>query len=263
MNARVELKEDEAMVAMRLVLKQIMGSALFAKAPRARTLLAFLVEKKLDGKEHEITEQSIGVTVFRRDAGSYDTSLDPIVRVQMGRLRTRLAQYHGTQAGESAHLTIPLGSYIPLFSQIDVTNPLTRTLELMPLRNLTGADATQAFVAGVDEELGCRLFAALGSQIHLSQQNMLEAIRLTGARHRLEGSIRVDQHHVRASVRLVETHAGSIAWLSQIDCSGELGLRLQEEIAGTICERLQHFLQSFNPAVERCSPADHVSFSCQ
>jgi len=244
MNARVELVEnDEVTVAMRQVMRHILGSALFAKAPRARTLLAFLVEKKLDGKEHEITEQAIGLSVFRRDARSYDTSLDPVVRVQMGRLRARLAEYAAAQPGTGLRVTIPLGSYVPAFSQAGVAAAAVpqRQLQLVPLRNLAGAHAVQAFVAGVDEELGCRLFAAFGGLVRLSQH---EPTRESPARHRLEGSIRVEQRHVRASMRLVDTHDGDVAWLSQFDCNGELDMCLQEQLAGAICSQLHRYFAS-------------------
>jgi TolB-like protein len=244
MNAQVDMVEkDDAMVAMRQVLKQIMASALFAKAPRARTLLAFLVEKKLDGKEHEITEQAIGLSVFRRDARSYDTSLDPVVRVQMGRLRARLAEFEAAQPGLGFRVTIPLGSYVPAFSEVGAAAAQLppRPLQLVPLRNLAGAHATQAFVAGIDEELGCQLFAAFGSLIQLPQHGPHSG---STARHRLEGSIRVEQRHVRASMRLVDTHDGDIAWLSQFDCNGELDMSLQEKLAGAICNRLHRYLSS-------------------
>jgi TolB-like protein len=245
MNAQVEVvKQDDATVVMRQVLQQIMGSALFAKAPRARTLLAFLVEKKLDSKEHEITEQAIGLSVFRRDARSYDTALDPVVRVQMGRLRARLSEYEAAQPGGGTCLSIPMGSYIPVLSlPAIVAAPLPKQpVQLMPLRNLTMTQNSHAFVAGVDEELGSQLFATFGGLIQLSQQSLVQPC--TASRHRLEGSIRVENNHVRASMRLVDTRAGDVAWLSQFDCNGELGMTLQAELAAVICAQVQRYLGS-------------------
>lgn len=252
MNARVDILAERVAEAMRPALEQVLhdivNSALFARAPRTCNLLSFLVQKMLDGKEQEITEHAIGLAVFRRDARSYDTTLDPVVRVQMGRLRARLAEYQAAQGAPGLCLTIPLGSYVPAFNAAaSIAAPLPalkRPIQLSPLRNLAGAGPTSAFVAGVDEELGSKLFHAFGSLVQLPQHALGWGTGTPEARHRLEGSIRVEHQHVRASMRLVDTRAGDIAWLSQIDCRGELGMRLQEELAGVICGQLQRYLAS-------------------
>jgi len=242
MNARVELTGDDT--TLRQALHAVLETPLFARAPRTCNLLAFLVDQTIAGRAHAITERAIGLAVFRRDARSYDTALDPVVRVQMGRLRARLAQYDAEQPGPGTRLTIPPGSYVPVFiqSEAGAVPRVQRPLQLVPLRNLTGAHATQAFVAGVDEELGGQLFAAFGSLVQLPQQGLTRSNGSGPARHRLEGSIRIEQRHVRASMRLVDIHGGDTAWLAQIDCHGELDMALQAQLASAICVQLQQFL---------------------
>ncbi|WP_332878390.1 hypothetical protein [Massilia sp. S19_KUP03_FR1] len=240
MNARVEWLADDG--ALRHVLAQVLQSALFARAPRSCNLLAFLVGKKLAGKEYEITEHAIGVAVFRRDARDYDTALDPIVRVQMGRLRARLREYNAAQTRPGPRLTIPPGSYVPACTPAAAVSDRQRPLQLTPLRNLTGAHGTQAFVAGVDEELGYKLFDAFGALVQLPQQAPGWQSGNAPTRHRLEGSIRVERQHVRLSMRLVDTRDGDIAWLAQVDCNGEMDMALQEKLASAICVKFQHYL---------------------
>ena len=245
MNARVDfVQNDGATAAMHMALEQIIRSTLFVRAPRTSKLLSFLVEKKLEGKEHEITEHQIGLNVFRRDARSYDTSLDPVVRVQMGRLRARLVEYYAAQPSNEMLVSIPLGSYIPTFTEVarPVTYTLRRPILVTPLRNLAGAGECQTFVAGVDEELGLQLFHAFGSLVQIPQQAIVEEIGGAEVHHRLEGSIRIESHHVRASMRLIDTKRGDIAWLSQFDFNGDLGMHLQEELAGAICMQLRSYL---------------------
>lgn len=253
MNARTEMVVEERAGALspgevRHSLQKLLASQAFARAPRMRHLLTFLVEKKLDGREHDISEYAIGMEVFRRDARCYDTTLDPVVRVQMGRLRGRLAGYYATAGCPSGlRLSIPSGTYVPVITLAGGAAPPPRQaqLQLAPLRNLTEAHESDAFVCGVDEELGSRLFATFGSLAQprdggaaVSAGGIAELAPL----HRLEGSVRVEKDHVRASMRLVETAAGRIAWLSQFDCRGELGMTLQEELAGAICAGLQRHL---------------------
>lgn len=224
-------------------LARLKASPEFAKAPRMCKLLAFLVETKLSGQQ-QITEYEIGLAVFRRDAKVYNTALDPVVRVQVGRLRARLkAYYAGLATPPAVQVSIPLGAYIPVFSRSCAVTPSFRykLLQVAPLRNLSGEHATNTFVSGLDEELGSRLFHAFGSAIELREES--GGRRPDGEPpHRLEGSIRVEEKHVRASMRVVDTNAGQIAWLSKFDFRGNLCMSLQEKLASAICDELERFL---------------------
>jgi len=251
MNAHVEFLETEAAGvpaadAVQLAVRSVLASPIFARAPRMCDLLSYLIDRKLAGREGEISEYAIGLQVFRRDARRYDTFLDPVVRVQMGRLRSRLATYYlGAEAGHGVRISIPPGTYVPSIEQTVAAPPRVRGLhlELVPLRDLTEQPAGSGFVAGVDEELGNRLFQTFGNLVRVrSQPSTGAGDSEHAAARRLEGSIRVEHNRVRASVRLVDVSAGQVAWLSQFDCSGELGIRLQEELAGAICDRLQFYL---------------------
>lgn len=234
--------------AVRAAVQVVLCSPVFSKAPRMKDLLLFLLEKKLAGQEQDITEYAIGLQVFRRDARVYDTMLDPVVRVQVGRLRDRLAAYYAnTQDKHPIRISIPAGSYVPLLQQENSTEQpvLPRMLELTPLRDLTGSDMGAIFVAGVDEELNSKLFRMFG---HLMQVRYHG--RYVGGKNdlapqaprRIEGSVRVDQHQVRASLRVIDNTSGRLEWTSQFDCHGELGIRLQEELADAMCDRLQGYL---------------------
>lgn len=251
MNARVELPVNEDAMApapdlVRQEVRALLASPLFARAPRMRDLLVYLVEQKLTGKEAEISERAIGLAVFRRDGPSYDTLLDPVVRVQMGRLRSRLADHYATPGLQHAvRIAIPPGAYVPVMSRGRAAPPAgcRPRLELAPLRNLSAAREGEAFVSGMDEELGARLFQAFGNRIELpTTARRVWNAGGDGAAQRLEGSIRIEGERVRASMRVVDAAAGHVAWLSQFDCSGALGMRLQEELASAICGELQGYL---------------------
>jgi TolB-like protein len=225
--------------------RQLMASPVFVKAPRMCQLLSFLIEKKLSGKEDEITEYAIGREVFRRDARCYDTTLDPVVRVQVGRLRGRLATYYAEQgAALAVRVTLPLGNYIPGVSWADGTPSCGRQpLQLASLRCLSLEQ--DSFVRGIDEELSARLFQAFGNVTPLCETSptvQAGGPANLGLRHRLEGSIRVEDNNVRASMRLLDIRNGRIVWLSQFDRSGSLCMTLQAELAAAICDALQHNL---------------------
>lgn len=253
MNACVEFPVVEPAVCLtpdhvRLAVKRLLASPVFSKAPRMSDLLLFLVEKKICGKEHELTEYAIGLHVFRRDARVYDTVLDPVVRVQVGRLRDRLSAYYAeADAANEMRISVPAGSYVPVLSKAPAGTRalLPRLLELTPLRDLTGAAAGAMFAAGVDEELHASLFRVFGELMRVRHPRVdAWANEDAGVQAicRIEGSLRVEKNHVRVSMRLVDILTGRIEWLSQFDFHEELGIRLQEELAHAVCERLQRHL---------------------
>lgn len=86
---------------------------------RSRLLVKFLlyiVDRHLQDRTEEITEQQIGVRVFGR-ADDYDPSEDNIVRSYARNLRKRLVDYFETEGKEETLLLeIPRGGYAPAFS---------------------------------------------------------------------------------------------------------------------------------------------------
>jgi hypothetical protein len=79
-------------------------------------LLSYIVEETLKGNADSLKERSIGIEVFKRDP-AYDTNADPIVRVGVGEIRKRLAQYY-YEAGDQDQVRIdfPARSYAPVFT---------------------------------------------------------------------------------------------------------------------------------------------------
>jgi hypothetical protein len=96
-------------------LERVLGSKGFAVAERQRRMLRYIVEQTLAGRIDELKEYAIGVEVFDRD-GKYDPRLDSIVRVEAGRLRSRLDEYYnGEGAAARVRITLPRGGYVAQF----------------------------------------------------------------------------------------------------------------------------------------------------
>src|SRR5258708_3542794 len=90
---RVGSMGPPAASAIRAQLSKIVASPGFVHAERLRRFLTLTVEMTLDGKQEQIKEFLIGREVFDRN-GEYDPRLDPIVRVEARRLRSRLREYY-------------------------------------------------------------------------------------------------------------------------------------------------------------------------
>ena len=105
-------------------LEKILASPLFCKAPRHSRFLSFVVRKTLAGEGDEVKEYLIGLEVFDRNAG-YDPGIDPIVRAEARRLRSRLTDYY-RQFGQQdpVHIDLPKGTYVPVFHRNGTTAKL-------------------------------------------------------------------------------------------------------------------------------------------
>jgi hypothetical protein len=96
---------------VRAQLDRILESAPFARAERLSRFLRFVVDAaQRDGRE-SLKEYRIGVEVFDRGK-DFDPRIDPIVRVQAAKLRSKLLEYYASAGAEDPLvITIPKGSY--------------------------------------------------------------------------------------------------------------------------------------------------------
>jgi len=102
-------------MAPRELVGRIVVSPAFARSERLSTLLTYVCDMALTGRESEINEQKIGHAVFGRPR-NYDSTIDGIVRTQASRLRQRLELYFQREgADEPMRIVIPRGGYVPIF----------------------------------------------------------------------------------------------------------------------------------------------------
>ncbi len=99
--------------AARLELDRILASQSFASSERLSRFLRFTVEQALLGHGEQLKEYCLGVSVFDRDE-AYDPRTDPIVRVEAGRLRSKLSKYYESEGRDDpVRIEFPRGSYVP------------------------------------------------------------------------------------------------------------------------------------------------------
>lgn len=101
--ARTEIIREE--------LQRVMGSATFRSSEVLRKLLSYLAASALEDQPECIKAKDIAAAVFNRSE-HFDSQSDSVVRVQMGRLRAKLAELYVDELPESEWvLTVPKGSY--------------------------------------------------------------------------------------------------------------------------------------------------------
>jgi TolB-like protein len=109
---------------VRAELDRILAAKGFSNAGRLSKLLRYVVEKSLAGESGQLKEYAVGVAVFERDS-NYDPRLDSIVRVEAGRLRTRLDEYYsGEGAASPIRIHLPRGGYSARFERSEPAPPV-------------------------------------------------------------------------------------------------------------------------------------------
>lgn len=97
-------------------LDRVLSYPEISRSSNAVRFLSFVCRKYFEGKSKEIREYTIALEALGRKESSFDSNMDPIVRVTACALRKRLGQFYAN-AGKSHALKIvlPCGHYVPQF----------------------------------------------------------------------------------------------------------------------------------------------------
>lgn len=100
---------------IRTAVDRVAASEGFRRSARLVAMLRYVVEHALSHPDRPLKEYRLGVEVFGLDA-DYDTRLDPVVRVEMRRLRQRLADYYADAGRDDPmRIDVPRGGYAATF----------------------------------------------------------------------------------------------------------------------------------------------------
>jgi len=130
---------------------RIIHSATFRNALTLQQLFQFVADRAVAGTTEGLKEYTIGVEAFgRRD--DFDPKTDPIVRVQIHRLRQKLKEYYDSEGGQDPILIeVPKGHYLPSFENViaSVADLTHGTVPQQDLANSGGAHFPGQDVGGV------------------------------------------------------------------------------------------------------------------
>ncbi|MGY5809204.1 hypothetical protein ACXHXG_15995 [Rhizobium sp. LEGMi198b] len=107
-----EVSEADA----RAELDRLLSDPRFHATDRAKAILGYIAEQGLSGRAEGVKAYSIAIDVLGRTS-SFDASLDPIVRIEVSRLRTALSQYYEAYGSpRGIMIDLPKGRYVTIFS---------------------------------------------------------------------------------------------------------------------------------------------------
>ena len=221
---------------IRVQLERILQSAEFRASDKQRKFLSFVVDETLEDRASQLKGYTIALAVYGRTE-RFDPQVDPIVRVEAGRLRRALEHYYLTAGkNDPVRIKIPKGGYVPTFHTVQIppsgvkthtskrkdSSPTTRlSVAVMPLINLTGDKEQDYFVDGLTEELSFELARYQDFQVIASQSTMRfkgqkvdfnDVGRDLGVQFVLTGSVRKDLKTFKITIRLLNTSTGVQIW---------------------------------------------------
>jgi TolB-like protein len=215
--------------AIRAALGRLLASREFAHSARLARFLRFAVEETIAGRGAQLKECVIGMEVFDRDA-SYDSRLDPIVRVEARRLRAKLEKhYREDGVADAVRIEFPKGSYAPVFQSRDARTG-SETIAVAPFQILSREDPeNEAFGGGLTEELIHALTRVEGLRVVAWRpESDAEAGRL------LQGSVRRRGETLRVAVRLIDLSDRSVLWSEVYERRWQDVFAIQDEIVGAM-----------------------------
>jgi adenylate cyclase len=240
-------------------LDRILGHRDFEASVRTREFLRFVVEETLAGRRDRLKGYTIAVEVFGRSK-DFDANLDPIVRIQAGRLRRALEHYYLVAGGQDpVVISVPRGGYVPEFSRgespaglpvsprdsvFDVVARMPRGVEVavLPLRELASDQESRFFAEGLRDEFCQELSRYQDLVVIPCRRDWLQDVgvadhaeisRRLGARFLLEGSVRRGEEQVKVSAWLIDGAEGQQVWSQSFTCTLSPGklIETQEGIA--------------------------------
>jgi len=209
---------------------RILATPHFSRSQMLTRFLRFIVELTVEGKASELKEYRLGVDVFDRGE-KFDPRIDPIVRLQAAKLRSRLAEYYSIDGRDDVVLiTVPKGSYIPSFERIPTPHPAgaeasigissaegIQSIAVLPFANFSANPENEFFSDGLTEEVinvltsvpGLRVVARTSVFCFKGAAKDVREIGATlGVRTVLEGSVRRAGDQLRVTFQLIDVKTG-------------------------------------------------------
>ena len=244
---------------IRVQLERILESEAFKHSARQGRFLTYIIEQTLSGKLDRLKGYSIGVDVFDKDE-TFDPGTDSIVRVEAGRLRTKLKEYYRDHIDDApVIIELPKGTYAPkIFAAIseskvvekaDLLSPSVpeNSIAVLPFRNLS-PDPEQDYLGNAMTDV---IITALAQYQSLKVISMTSVMRYRntekpiseiaedlGVRYILEGTVLHIAGQIRITGQLIESSSDHHIWAKSYERELSGIFKMQREIAQDIAEMI-------------------------
>jgi len=138
--------------------EKICTSPGFRRSPRLQRFLRYVLQWASEAPGQPLKEYSIAVAVYDKST-SFDPQSDPIIRVEAGRLRSRLLEYYAGAGREDALvIEMPRGSYLPAIRMRPKDQPSSAGESIAVIAWNEGSDPDLEYLSdGISEGVTSRL----------------------------------------------------------------------------------------------------------
>jgi len=244
---------DEAILEQ---LDRILRHEEFHATDKMRDFLRFVVEETLAGNARLLKGFTIAREVFGRGT-DFDAALDPVVRIQAGRLRRAMERYYLTAGRRDPILIeIPKGGYVPVFTAGPVHGSETGNRDagevasrekcwpyilVLPFETLASNPQTAYLGTGLATELCIGLGSCPEFRVMLSQTQVPEvpADRLRPD-FIVRGTVQQSGDECKVVVQLLSATTGEQLWIDSLKSTlnDSSLIAFQEKAARTITARI-------------------------
>jgi len=261
MSKPVKSMSPSEIAIVRECLMRMLENTLFSQSERQSRFLEYIVDKTIAGEGSKIKQFAIGIDVFDRDE-SFDPAIDSIVRVEAGRLRSKLREYYSNAGGsDEVEITLRKGKYIVDFEfreirKTRVTHPNSNrsnddeqvTIAVLAFTNTSGDADQDYFADGISEDIITDLskianLSVISRQSSFSYRgdnvNNREIAQQLGAGYILNGSVRKAANKVRVSAQLVDMTNEKQLWAERYDRNLDDIFAVQDDVTEKIVSALQ------------------------
>ncbi len=252
-------------------LRRILGTSSFAPSTRSGRFLAYIVERTLAGEARLLKQYSIATEALGRGP-AFDPDRDPLVRLEAGKLRRNLDGYYANQgAGDPVRISVPRGSYVPIFEKASAIRPEAAVAvlgTLAPTRLLVvqtsglGPEAA-SFSQGLTEQLSVELARypdlSVAPAIPILPEGASPASLALSSKARfvVTGSARQSGTRLRAVLKLHDLQANAIIWTDSFDGPPDVGAMIEAQDA--IARRVAAEIADFHGVICRLLAFESVS----
>ena len=239
---------------VRRQIDKIARSEPFVRSRRLIRFLRLVVDSKLARKTSGLKEYVIGVNVFDRP-GSFDPRLDPIVRVEAGRLRAKLREYYDTEGlADPVRITLPKQTYAPEIEfalETSLQPGRAPSIAVLPLVDLSPRRSQEYLCDGISEAIidglvklkGLRVVARTSSfQYKGKAMDIRDIGRELKADMIVAGSVRKAGDRIRVSARLSSASNGYHLRSVTLDRQYRDAFSVQDEISEAVVRSVKNEL---------------------
>jgi len=233
-------------------LARILNSRDFKASQRSKDILHFVVQETLAGRDHTLKGYTLATQVLGRGS-DFNGALDPIVRIEAGKLRRALERYYlTTPSAGSIRIDIPKGTYVPTFvtsrqgksirvKDRNVDLPETPrdygpAILIRPFENPTKDPEINHFAVGLARELAIGLNQYRDIRVLSYRPDAEQHVSDHISRFMLSGSVRPVSSRLKFTVTLDDCRTGEQIWGNTYESALDTQqlVIFQEEVVRTV-----------------------------